>query len=402
MNVNRLQTESFAAYPPEAKQLAQNHLALLQSLPLSFLPLLLREVIAYDWKFPAEKRELTQQFAFLQALSPAALQQRMAPFAQLQLTPQLESSDWVNSPGLFSEQLSAHLWATHQIDAFRTAAIDYVHQVNAAAQPEPLPVHRLTVAVIGQEVSEPQYRLFRKLRPQGTYFKHVDPKDGYNLLIAGVLERAKAHPVPFAHWYIDGGKLEAEQHPELTCVSYASLEPVRLELLKQIEGAMHSGAGSEALRSMLAQMQPAQLKMSDVGKARVLNRFQISLLTEGSGTQLFSTTFVQWGAREALRRAQPLTLLTRYAPRQRPRVATEAFSPRTQDASFDPRGSLIDADMSAYYTWINQQRLLGAEQASFLVWFENHNEAVAIGPTFARGAESNENVNLKTLLARLA
>ncbi len=42
----------------------------------------------------------------------------------------------------------------------------------------------------------------------------------------------------------------------------------------------------------------------------MLNRFQLSLLTEGSGTQVFATTFVQWAAREALRRAQPLTVFT--------------------------------------------------------------------------------------------
>jgi hypothetical protein len=46
----------------------------------------------------------------------------------------------------------------------------------------------------------------------------------------------------------------------------------------------------------------------------VLSRFQVSVLTEGSGTQVFSTTFVQWAAREAFRRAQPLTLLLRFAP----------------------------------------------------------------------------------------
>jgi hypothetical protein len=401
MNVNRLQPESFAAYQPEARQLAQTHLALLQQMPISFLPLLLREVIGYDWKFPAERRELDQQFAFLQALSPEALKQQMAPFAQLQLTEQLENSDWVNSPELFSEQLSAHLWATHQIDAFRKAAIDYVHQMNAAAKPSPLPVNRIAIAVIGQGVPQAQYRLFRKLRPMGVYFKQVDPTNGYNTLLDFISERAKAHPVPFGHWYIDGGKIEAVRNPELTYISYGSLAPVRLELLSQMEKAMQSGTGSEALRSMLAQMQPSQLKMNDTGTDRVLNRFQISLLTEGSGTQLFSTTFVQWGAREALRRAQPLTLLTRYAPRQRDRLATEAFSPKSQDVSFDPHGSLIDGDMGAYYTWINQQRLTGAEKATFLAWFEGHNEAVAVAPSLKRGTESDEKVTLKTLLARL-
>ena len=38
----------------------------------------------------------------------------------------------------------------------------------------------------------------------------------------------------------------------------------------------------------------------------------------------------------------------------------------------DPEGSLTDADMGAYYTWINQSRLAGADQSRFLVWFEGH------------------------------
>ena len=33
---------------------------------------------------------------------------------------------------------------------------------------------------------------------------------------------------------------------------------------------------------------------SGEGDNGVLNRFELSVLTEGSGTQMFSTTFVQW------------------------------------------------------------------------------------------------------------
>src|SRR5256885_4645296 len=64
--------------------------------------------------------------------------------------------------------------------------------------------------------------------------------------------------------------------------------------------------GPEALRTHLAQLRPADLGLAKVGDA-VLDRFQVKILTEGSGTQIFSTTFAQWTAREALRRAQPLT-----------------------------------------------------------------------------------------------
>ena len=68
----------------------------------------------------------------------------------------------------------------------------------------------------------------------------------------------------------------------------------------------------------------------------------------------------------------------------------------------DPAGSLIDADMGAYYTWINQQRLIGAEDASFLVWFEDHKEAMAIGPKLPHGAVDRTSVRIGELLKQLS
>ena len=68
----------------------------------------------------------------------------------------------------------------------------------------------------------------------------------------------------------------------------------------------------------------------------------------------------------------------------------------------DPQGSLIDADMSAYYTWVNQQRLAGAEKAAFLVWFEDHQEAVVIAPGFLQGKQSGDSTDLQDLVASIA
>ena len=62
-------------------------------------------------------------------------------------------------------------------------------------------------------------------------------------------------------------------------------------------------------------------------------------------------------------------------------------------------GSLVDADMGAYYNWINQQRLTGAEKSAFLVWFEDHNQAVVIGPSVPHGTESSSPTNMKQLLS---
>jgi hypothetical protein len=68
----------------------------------------------------------------------------------------------------------------------------------------------------------------------------------------------------------------------------------------------------------------------------------------------------------------------------------------------DPQGSLVDAEMGAYYTRLNEQRLAGAEDARFLAWFEGHDQAVAIAPSVSRGAVVSQPVAMEELLQKLA
>jgi hypothetical protein len=242
--------------------------------------------------------------------------------------------------------------------------------------------------------------LFRKLRSQGAYYSRVNPENGLRALLDAVAARAKTHPAPYAHWYIDGGK-PAECDPGLTTVSYAALEPARAALLGKMRAEIdRPGMGPEALRTRLAQLRPADLAYSSGDE--VLDRFRIRMLTEGSGTQIFSTTFAQWTAREALRRAQPLTLLVRFAPRQRQKPMNELLAATLEPSELDPISSLVDADMAAYYNWLNQQRLPGANQSSFLVWFEGHTQALAIGPATPRGTTSTNATTLSDLLTSFA
>jgi hypothetical protein len=392
-----LKLEEFNGYPPEARKLVTGYVAALRRLPLSFLPSLLREVIDYDFKFPAERRSIEKELAKLNSLSTKQIKDWFQGFAQIRLSFELERSDWVNAPAQFVEQLSSYLWTTHQLDAFRIAALAYADRLRAVAPPERPPTPRLGITVIGQGVAAHDEPLFRKLRAHGAYFSRVKPENGLELLLNAVATRAKAHPVPYGHWYIDGGQA-APYDPALTCVSYHALQSVRAALSAKIRSEIdRPGMGPEALRTLLAQMRPADLGLGKAGDT-VLDRFQVKLLTEGSGTQVFSTTFAQWTAREALRRAQPLTLLVRFAPRQRQKPMNEMLSASHDAAELDPLGSLIDADMGAYYNWLNLQRLPGAEQSSFLVWFEGHNEAIAIGPSLPHGTESNADTGLDQLL----
>ena len=390
----------FRGYPPEAGKLCVENISALRRLPLAFLPNLLREVIDYDFKFPAERTALTNELTFVGTLSDAQIDELLNGFSKIMLSTHLENFDWVDSPAQFVQELSAHLWTTHQLDAFRLAATSYGDHLSAAVAAEPPPVPRLGITIIGKGVESFKEPLFRKLRPYGTYFSRVKPENGLRVLLEAVRTRAKTHPMPYGHWYIDGGK-PIDDDSALTCISYEALKPTREALLSKIHSEIERpGMGPESLRSILAQMRPADSAMSGTDD-EVLLRFQLKLFTEGSGTQIFSTSFAQWAAREALRRAQPLTLLVRFVPRQRQKVMNELLSTGSNAPEVDALGSLIDAEMGAYYNWLNQQRLPGAENSRFLVWFEGHTSALAIGPSIPRGSQSGSEANLQRLLTWL-
>jgi hypothetical protein len=197
---------------------------------------------------------------------------------------------------------------------------------------------------------------------------------------------------------VDGGKAAAHSD-RIVSVSYDNLGTLRTALLKRMQAEIaRPGMGPEELRTVMARVTPADLGTEGNSDA-VLSRFKLKLFTEGSGTQIYSTTFSQWTAREVLRRAQAQTLLVRYAPRQRQRPLNELLGGAHGEAELDPEGSLVDAEMGAYYQWIDQQRLPGSERSGFVAWFEGHSQAVAVGPSMPRGTESNTAVDLEKLVS---
>jgi hypothetical protein len=402
MPVQQIRGEQFGSYPSQAKRIATDNLDLLQQLPLAFLPLLLREIIVYDWKFPAERDEIDRQIRYLGRLTADQLSNTMDSFARLKLSPDLEGMNWVSAPERFSEKLSAYLWATHQIDDFARAAEEYIRVFNTAVPEAPIPTPRLGIAVIAKEISRSSnYPLFRKLRRKGVYFGQVEAGSSYKLLLETIAARAQAHPSPYAHWCIEGGQQGTLQSSAIASLAYEPLKPVRKQLIHKMQQVSASRSGPEILRTRMAETEPSELGMQHLTNDPVLGRFAISVLTEGSGTQIYSTTFVQWTAREALRRARPITILVKFAARQTEESADEELSGLQQQAVLDPAGSLVDADMGAYYTWMNLQRLSGADHSLFLAWAEGRGEAVAIGPSFAPGTQSQANTSLAEVL-RLA
>jgi len=397
MDPRSVSAASFQSYSPLAQRLATDHLELLRSLPLVLCAILMREIINFDSRFPRERAAIEARLAFLESLSPAQRQILASGFADLSLSPDLLAADWVRSPQRFEEILSAHLWASKQYDAFRNTATVFAQKIDEAVPPWNPGARRWVVVVLGPDLRKDGYPLFRKLRPHGVFFPHVAGAGGMNEVLDELGRRAAEAKTPFDHWYIDGGGSE-EDLPKSVCqCGWTSSTALRNEMLEKIKKIVGSGSGGpEMLRSAMASWTPGP--HSAVTGNELVDRFTLSVYAEGSGTQVFSTTFVQWATREILRRAEPVSVVARYGLRQKQRTLNEMFSKGSPQISTDPAGSLVDADFGAYTSWINLNRIVGSDQARFVAWSEFHGQAIAIGPGCPRGTEAPNAIDVDSLL----
>jgi hypothetical protein len=400
-----LESASFAWYPPQARSFAVANLPVLKRMPLILLTLVLRQMIQYDWCFPLEREQLSVQFDLLGRMDAASFDALMTSFSAISLSPESRGMDWVDRPQQFSEQLTAYLWSQQQIDRYHEAAQGYQEYLKKSLPEKTPATPRWTIVAIGQGTDHAERPLFRKLMPHGTLFTEVDPVGGVDALMAEVRLRTQQNPIEYGHWYIEGGEPHSESVNEhgLTVMTYSRLVPAaRREFALLNHFTKQSGRDAavvvEAVSSYLAALSPDDVGLEGTTTDAALRHFEVNVLTQGAGCQIYSTTFVQWAARECLYRTQPLTLFARFSTRQMSAPMEQLLARDPLQQPQDREGSLVDADMGAYYTWTNQSRLAGADQSRFLVWFEGHRLVCAISPTLPRGTTSKASAKMQQVL----
>jgi hypothetical protein len=395
MTPQQLRPGLFAAYPPAGRLFATQYLTLLQRLPLAVCPSFLREIQRLSTSFPVEVDSLRLRCEFLQALGAAPFTERTEKLRQLHLSLELEGMDWVNDPARFIAALTAYLWSSDQIDAFRSGS----ELLFSSMPSHDADVSRLTIVLAGAGTYQPHGDLFRKLRSRGLLFTGLDAttmpaqiEDIFNAHAATVMQ-------PYANWYVDGEPLPGLSLAAQTIsVSYRQLEPLRLSALSHMEAFIKRGkGGAEEMRSSLSGLAPADLNATNITRDPVLQRFYTELFTGSSGPQIFSTSFVQWTGRELARRARPRTMLLRYGPRQRQRNFDELIQ-RAGENSLDPEGALRDAEMGAYYNFLEMDRITMPGKGVFLVWIEGTSAAILIASGTPAGTRSETPISLKSAL----
>ncbi len=401
MTPDQLTAASFSSYPPQARQFAAAHLPLLRQLPVAVAPAFLREIIVYDWRFPAERRNFDRQCAWLESLPSEQRVALIAPFQQVTVPASLASKDWVAAPQPFLEALTAYLWTSNQIDAYRRSAQNLLA---VPADETARKKDRCVLVIVGKDATAPSPQLFRKLAPHGVTLRNLQwtpktPQQLHEMLHRRAAETTAA----YTRWYIDGGEPWPHDPAAFDLLSYTQLRPVREIVLERMNRFTHSGPGGpEEMRLMLDDLKPAESGAGSVTNDPLLQHFITALFADGSGTQIYSTSFVQWAARETLRRAQPEQMLVRFAPRQRQRTLNQLFAAATNVEVPDPEGSLRDGDISAYYIWLDLLRMSDPAHITFLAWRENEGHAVLITPHAPAGQSDATPLDLYAALAKYA
>jgi hypothetical protein len=397
MKPEQLREDSFTRYPATGRNFAVASLELLRRLPIAVCPSVLEQILMLDTAFPAERASLRRQCTALASVPDDEFAELTAPLARISLPERLEKTDWVDAPVPFIATLTAHLWSSGQIDVFRAAA----QKLFAAIPAQGHSPHRLTMVALGRDALIGAAPLLEKLRPWGVLLTALAteqmPKQIYEVFTQHAADTAE----PYMNWYVDGGDPWAEGFDGLAgtlSISYPGFDGLRkMTLARMRQMTLVGGAGAEMMRAKLAATRAEDLDVAAVTQDPVLARFYTELFTLSSGPQIFSTSFVQWAGRELARRAQPRTLLLRYAPRQRYQPFDELL--RTADpASTDPEGSLRDAEMGAYYTWIEMERITSPGNGTFIVWVEGTHQAMLIGKHSPRGTQSDMPLRLKEAL----
>ena len=154
----------------------------------------------------------------------------------------------------------------------------------------------------------------------------------------------------------------------MVVLSYGALGPLRREFLKRLNSVHKDLSSADATYGDLRQMAIPDAPPLDTLRVR---EFVRTLFLSGNGALLFGNSFVEWGASEALRRAQPQAMFCSFGIRAKLKPFSSVVLFEDQNRANptpdqpDPAGSLADVRPLAEYIYLSARRLPGRTATLF-------------------------------------
>jgi hypothetical protein len=388
---------------------------LVDRLPITFQPFLNQEMSRWEVKFPYEQRYLEGLVGFLDSLSPdhladlfsgvrrveSAMGVREHQFSSQEQT-MWEASILARSPYYreWRQEIDrVFQQIDHSVFAEEQARLSRMNRLVLLIFPSTLPVEPATVLEKWQHG-----RLLR--------LDCCEPDSGHPSIVERILQgpdQADGSPSPgfiedyacrpgrdFADvWVLEPGTrlrtlLRGLQSsppgpPHATLLSFNALKAFREGVLDHIKSMARDISDADAIYAKLRSMDVSDWCPPEVGSIPAVREFIRSLFLTGNGSPLFSSSFVEWGAVEAMSHARPTVVVAEFGLRNKPKPFTSVAVFENQEKATpqppvpDPEGSAVDAVMLAYYTWLGTTRYVEYQRTGCLCVFDGTPSVVVAG-----------------------
>jgi len=370
----------------DAAMLARTHGETLSHLPATVHAFILVELQKWPTLFQPEQRYQRALLKHLSHLPKSSLDSATAGVSRI------EGQAGVNKvtdrhPAGFQDAAQALLRQRGLQVAWRSEVDGFFRTIDPALEAQLYPAdapRRLVVQIYGSGIAVQRDKLWSRFKGAGVRVpldlggtKGTDP---FLRQLLGAQEDGGGTPAwlttalapsPLDAWLIeahealhslfDAGPTTSRAAP--TGLSYDRLRPYRDELTRALNSKIQSGVESpQAFAAYARSLQIAPPAGALLYSADILVAFVRDVLLTGNGTLLMNNTFVEWAAVQAIKRAQPRVLITRFGVRDklRPFSSMVMFSqPRPSDhlpSVQDPAGSFVDVEQLSYYVWLNAEK----------------------------------------------
>jgi len=325
---------------------------LFDRIPATFSTFFLEQLKDWNTLFPAEQTYFEQLFLLIQKI-PATDQDVL--FSTLRIVEKkmgINEKTWPRRSFTLDQvdflNRNPHYAEWRQIIAGIFAQLDPILDEEKARHGQP----RLSITVTPAELPVGPDRLWTRLKGRRIqledsldFKKHLEP-----LFVQG-------DPQPYDRWIIQTDALDS-LHPQICSLSYDGLSTYRERLSSEIQQVVDQEKlrGPRELGARLRKMRILP-KEAGVANDPVMAEFIRAVLLAGNGTLLLNNTFVEWATVQAIRRARPSMMLTRFGVRNKMKPFSSLLIYADQDktnvipSQMDTLGSYVDLEIFYQYIW---------------------------------------------------
>ena len=370
----------------EAAALVRRHQDHIAHLPATIRVFILVELQKWPTLFEPEQRYQRTLIEHLAGMSTGELRQAAAGIARVESEAGIDQTIG-GEPGRFQDDAQALLRRKKLLYPWRKEVDTFFQEINSALESRLYPANappRLVVQIYGNDIAVDRNTLWSRFKGMGVrvplQLDGAERSDAFLGTLFGPPGAPAGEPGLFAALRSasnDRGPLDAwvvESHHALhslwgggtartvTGLSYELLRQYREQLMRALYGKVLSGVESpQAFAAYARSLQVAPGTTALLHDAESVQAFVRDVFLTGNGTLFVNNTFVEWAAVQALRRAQPRVLVTRFGVRHkfRPFSSMLLFSSGASEPGAlveDPAGSFVDVEQLCYQVWLSAEK----------------------------------------------